>query len=166
MGLYHRLQAWLLSTRLGSAFFRRVSPPVDRFLARLTDGRHTLSGFLFPVLMLTTTGRRSGEPRHQPLVYLAEGDGFVVTGSNWGQAHHPAWTHNLVAEPRATVRLRGREIPVHARLAEGEERNRLYQRFVEFLPNYASYVDWSGDREIRVFVLRPVDRPAATEPAN
>src|SRR6187200_1585279 len=74
----------------------RVVPPVDRFLSRITGGRLVLSQALVPSLVLTTTGRRSGQPRAAPLACLPDDDGsFLVVGSNFGRQHHPAWTFNL-----------------------------------------------------------------------
>ena len=82
----------------------KVVPPLDRLLHRLTGGRVLLSRALLPGLVLTTTGRRSGQPRPTPLMCVPEPEGtWLVLGSNFGQDSHPAWTGNLLAEPRASV---------------------------------------------------------------
>src|SRR5207248_10744672 len=102
--------------------------PVDRWLFRHTRGRWSVldrSGL--PSLLLTTTGRRSGEPRTQPLLYAPDGDGYVVIGSNWGQEHHPLWTENLLRQRDATVTVDGVAAPVRATLATGAERDRLWR---------------------------------------
>jgi deazaflavin-dependent oxidoreductase (nitroreductase family) len=144
------------ATGVGSRVFRAVAPRLDRAVGRLTDGRWTVTELIAPTLVLTTTGRRSGLPREQPLLYVDVEDGWAVVGTNWGQAHHPAWTHNLLAEPSATARVRGRTTPVVARLTEGAERDELWRHFQQFGPLFPSYEERIGeDREIRLFVLEP-----------
>jgi deazaflavin-dependent oxidoreductase (nitroreductase family) len=126
--------------------------PLDRLVSKLSRGRAAALGV--PSLTITTTGRRSGEPRTQPLLYVPDGDDFVVIGSNWGQQHHPAWTVNLLAQPDAVVTLRGREIPVRGELVSGAERDRLWSRLLALWPAYAAYEDRAGGRELRIFRLR------------
>lgn len=128
--------------------------PADRLVARLTHGRVVALG-LVPSLVLTTTGRRSGQPRSTPLLYVPDGDGYVVVGSNWGRPEHPAWTYNLLAEPTATVTVGGRRIPVRARLVDGAERDRLWRLLVAEWPPYETYVRRAGTRRLRVFRLEP-----------
>ena len=90
-----------------------------------------------------------------PLIYAPDGDGFVVTASNWGQEHHPAWSANLLASAEATVALDGgREVQVRAVLAEGPERDRVWPLVTRVWPAYDTYVVRSG-RDLRVFVLTP-----------
>jgi deazaflavin-dependent oxidoreductase (nitroreductase family) len=127
--------------------------PVDRWLFRHTGGRWSALGL--QSLLLTTTGRRSGEPRTQPLLYAPDGDGYVVVGSNWGQRHHPAWTGNLLADPSASVTIRGRTTPVRARLVTGAERERLWAELVRLWPAYETYEDRAGGRDLRLFRLSP-----------
>jgi deazaflavin-dependent oxidoreductase (nitroreductase family) len=130
--------------------------PIDRWLQRKTSGRITILGrSALPTLLLTTHGRKSGLPRTVPLLYAPDGDAFVVTASNWGQQHHPAWSGNLLASSEATVSLEGgRHIPVRAALVEGPERDRVWPLVTEVWPAYDTYVERSG-RAIRVFVLTP-----------
>lgn len=133
--------------------------PVDRLVGRLTRGRVIALG-LIPSLVITTTGRRSGRPRSNPLLYVPDGDAFVVTGSNWGQSDQPAWALNLMADPRATVAVRGRRIRVRAQLASGPERDRLWRLLVTEWPAYETYVERAGGRDIHVFRLEPVEEAA------
>lgn len=133
----------------------RVMPPLDRIVHRLTRGRTTLSTLLFPTLMLTTTGRRSGLPRRQPLLYVRDGEAFVVVGSNFGQAAHPAWSANLLADPHAVVEVLGRRVEVRARLLDAEAKQRLWPQLVRVWPGFDDYVQRSG-RDIRVFALEPL----------
>jgi deazaflavin-dependent oxidoreductase (nitroreductase family) len=132
-------------------FFRWVVP-LDRTLGRLTGGR--LLGYaVVPALLLTTTGRRSGRPRTSPLLYVTDGDAYVVAGSNWGQPHHPAWALNLRADPQATTTVHGRRTAVRASLTAGAERERLWALLVREWPPYETYRRRAGDRDIMVFRL-------------
>lgn len=107
-----------------------------------------------PVLLLTTTGRKSGQQRTAPVVYLADGERMIVIGSNAGNARVPAWALNLKAKPEAEVEVGRRRIPVRARIAEGEERVDLWRKSNE---QYAGFDDYEArtDRDIAVFVLEP-----------
>jgi deazaflavin-dependent oxidoreductase (nitroreductase family) len=134
-----------------------VLVPADRLVGRLTRGRVVALGML-PSLLLTTTGRRSGQPRTNPLLYARDGEHFIVIGSNWGQPHHPAWSNNLLAHPEATVHLGGREIPVTATLATGAERERLRRLLLEVWPAYATYERHAEGRDLRIFRLDPTGR--------
>ncbi|HYH53472.1 MAG TPA: nitroreductase family deazaflavin-dependent oxidoreductase [Solirubrobacterales bacterium] len=122
---------------------------------RLTGGR--VGGKLgkAPILLLTTTGRKSGEPRTAPVLYLADGDRFVVINTNAGNAKTPAWSLNLRANPEAEVEVGRKRVKVRARLAEGEERVDLWRRHMEQYSGW-EYYETKLDREIGVFVLEPV----------
>lgn len=109
-----------------------------------------------PSMLLTTTGRRTGQPRTQPLLYAPDGDGYVVIGSNWGQQRQPAWALNLVADPRASVAVGGRRLAVRAHLATGAERERLLALLLAMWPAYETYRQRAGARELMVFRLTPV----------
>ncbi|WBB72246.1 nitroreductase family deazaflavin-dependent oxidoreductase [Micromonospora sp. WMMD1128] len=147
-----------LTRRLGHqqwfATTMRVLVPADRLIGRMTKGRVVAFG-LVPTLVLTSTGRRSGKPRSNPLLYVPDGDAYVVIGSNWGQRHHPSWTFNLLAQPAAEVDVRGRRIPVRAEQVVGADRDRLFDRLVQEWPAYRTYVQRAAGREIKVFRLTP-----------
>jgi len=134
--------------------------PLDRFVGRLTGGR-LIALNLAPCLLLTTTGRRSGQPRTSPLLYAEDGDAFIVLGSNYGQAHQPAWSGNLLANPQAEVLVKGRRVPVRATLVEGAERERLRQLMLERWPAYATYERRAAGRHLRLFRLDPVEGGSA-----
>ena len=91
------------------------------------------------LLLLTTTGAKSGEPRTTPVVYLADGESLVIFASKAGAPTNPAWYHNLLAHPTATVEVGTETFPVRTRAAEGEERDRLYERQVARAPQFADY---------------------------
>lgn len=125
-------------------------------LFRATDGRvggRLLGGL---VLLLVSTGRRTGQRRTTPLLYLPNGDRYVVVASNGGAAKHPVWWLNLEAQPEATVEVGGRGTRVRAREAEGEERARLWKSLVRMYPPYENYQKRT-DRRIPVVVLEPVE---------
>ena len=106
-----------------------------------------------PTLLLTTTGAKSGTPRHSPLIYGSAGEALVVIGSG-GNARHPNWYYNLLAQPEAAVRVAARERRVRARTAEGDERRRLWELMTELYPPYVAYQANTG-RTIPVVVLDP-----------
>jgi deazaflavin-dependent oxidoreductase (nitroreductase family) len=132
----------------------KVVPPMDRTLHRLTGGKVIVSRLLVPSLLLTTIGRRSGEPREAPLACMPGDGGWYVVGSNFGRTHHPAWTGNLMANPEATVSFEGKEHQVDARLLTDEERVEVWPRLVAVWPAYDAYVARAG-RDLRVFHLTP-----------
>ena len=107
-----------------------------------------------PVLLLTTTGRRSGRERTAPVLYLADGEHMVVIGSNAGNAHAPAWALNLKAHPDAEVQVRGVHRKVRARVAEGAERDELWRRMNDQYGGFDDYRARTG-RPIDLFVLQP-----------
>lgn len=141
----------------GSNWFLSVAPrfvpQIDRFVHKATRGRVLLTSLYLPVLLLTSTGRKSGLPRTVPIATLPDGDRWVIVGSNFGQAHHPAWSHNLLANPDATVEFKGRTYPVKAHLATSDEKAALWPRIVKVWPNFDKYSDRAGGRDLRVFIL-------------
>jgi len=107
------------------------------------------------VLILTTTGAKSGETRENPLAYTRTGDDYVVIASKGGAPTHPAWFHNLLANPEVKVEVLGETIPVRARVAEGEEHQRLYDAQAAVMPGFADY-QRKTTRKIPVVVLEPL----------
>jgi deazaflavin-dependent oxidoreductase (nitroreductase family) len=140
------------STRVGSWLIRTLTP-LDRRLLVRTRGRFTVLGPTgTPVLLLTTTGAKSGLPRTTPLVFARDGDSVVVVGSNFGQEHHPAWTGNLLKTPQAVVTIGGKDIPVTGELLEGDAAEAGYRLMTDMASTYDAYRGRT-DREIRVFRL-------------
>ena len=123
-------------------------------LYRLSGGRIGGKVGRAPVLLLTTTGRKSGQQRTAPVVYLADGDNVVVINTNAGNAKVPAWSLNLKANPEGEVERGRKRYPVRARVAEGEERERLWRAHNE---QYAGFDDYQEKlaREASVIVLEP-----------
>ncbi len=107
-----------------------------------------------PLLLLHTTGAKSGQARVNPVMYLADGDNDVVFASKGGAPTSPDWYHNLVANPRASIEVGDKTIKVVARLAEGDERERLFSRQKELYPGFADY-EAKTTRQIPVVILEP-----------
>jgi deazaflavin-dependent oxidoreductase (nitroreductase family) len=129
-------------------------------LYRLSGGRLGGKVNRAPVLLLTTTGRKSGRKRTAPVVYLADGGNVVVIDTNAGNARIPAWSLNLKANPEAEIEIGRRRTQVRARVAEGEERSDLWRRHNEQYAGFDFYKT-KLDREISVIVLEPRSAPAA-----
>jgi len=127
---------------------------IHRAVYRASGGRVGARLAGLDMLLLTTTGRKSGEPRTQPLACFADGDDWVVVASNGGQDHHPAWFLNLEACPDAHIQVGSEQRAVRAQVAEGAERARLWPWLVERNPIYGRYAKRTG-RRIPVVVLRP-----------
>jgi deazaflavin-dependent oxidoreductase (nitroreductase family) len=104
------------------------------------------------ILLLTTKGRKTGEPRTTPLIYAQEGDRYVIVASKGGAPEHPGWYRNIEKEPSVELQVLGEVFPAHARTAEGEERERLWRRANEVWRHYDEYAT-KTDREIPVVVL-------------
>jgi F420H(2)-dependent quinone reductase len=123
-------------------------------LYRLSGGRIGGKVGRAPVLLLTTIGRKSGQERTAPVVYLADGENVVVINTNAGNARVPAWSLNLGANPEAEVEIGRKRRKVRARVAEGEERTELWRKHNE---QYAGFDDYQEqlDREASVIVLEP-----------
>jgi deazaflavin-dependent oxidoreductase (nitroreductase family) len=125
-------------------------------LYRATGGRIGGKVGKGPVLLLTTTGRKSGEKRTAPVLYLEDDGGLSVINTNAGNIRVPAWSLNLDANPEAEVQVRGKKIAVRARAAEGEERAELWRKHNQ---QYAGFDDYEeilpDDRPITVYVLEP-----------
>ncbi|KAB8197128.1 nitroreductase family deazaflavin-dependent oxidoreductase [Nonomuraea phyllanthi] len=107
-----------------------------------------------PLLLLTTTGARTGRRHTNPAVYLRDGERVLVFASNAGAAHHPAWYHNVLADPRVLVELGEERFAARAVPLEGEERDRLYARQAAIDPAFAAYQE-KTDRVIPVIALHP-----------
>jgi deazaflavin-dependent oxidoreductase (nitroreductase family) len=123
---------------------------------RANEGR---AGGMFegmPMLLLHHTGSRSGTTRVNPLAYLKDGDRYVIFASKGGAPTNPDWYHNLKSHPEVTIEVGTDTIPVIAREATGDERERLFSTQAELMPQFAEYAQ-KTDRVIPVIVLTPAD---------
>lgn len=174
-----RLIQKVSSTRAFARIAPHVIPVMDRTVHRLTRGRVMLSAQMLPGLVLTVRGARSGQLRTVPLACMprwrpqggpreeshdGRPDGpqggprkglpesWILVGSNFGRAGHPAWTANLLGCPDAVVSWKGQDVRVRARLLQGGERAEVWEEALRFWPPYATY-QARIEREIRLFRL-------------
>jgi deazaflavin-dependent oxidoreductase (nitroreductase family) len=119
-----------------------------------SDGRegYTMRGV--PTLVLTTTGRRSGEPRSAPLMFGRDGENYVMVASLGGSSTDPYWSRNLCADPEVGLQVKAQHLHGRARVARGDERARLWRMMSAVFPTYDSY-QARTDREIPVVVVEP-----------
>lgn len=142
----------------GSWVFARVAHRIDRPVYRLTKGRHTFASLIsgLPVVMLTTTGAKTGAPRTVPLLGIPDGSGVAVIASNFGQYRHPGWYHNLRARPEAEIAVDGVRQRVRAVAIEGERRERIWAQGLRAYPGFDQYERRASHRHITVFALDPI----------
>lgn len=150
-----RLVRRVIATRPVAWALARTMRHLDAAVFRASGGRATASTFFtgLPILTLTTTGAKSGEPRRVTLVGIPDGERLILIASNWGQATHPAWYHNLRANPTVTVTIRGATQTCTARELSGAEREAAWARAVALYPGYAGYATRTGGRTIPVMML-------------
>jgi deazaflavin-dependent oxidoreductase (nitroreductase family) len=147
--------------RLRGTAFARAYARAHAKLYALTGGRvgaaiHVASGPRPPVLLLETTGRRSGERRTTPLIYLTDGRDMIVIAANAGHPQHPAWWLNLTADPRATVQRGGERRDVVATEVEGARRVELWRRFAAMYAGLEAY-QAQATRRFPVVALTPAE---------
>jgi deazaflavin-dependent oxidoreductase (nitroreductase family) len=152
---FHKLVRRFAASGPGSWLFARIAHHLDRPIHRLTHGRHTLGSALtgLPVVMLTTTGARTGRPRTVPILGIPFSGGVAVIASNFGQHRHPAWYYNLRAHPDARVVIDGVSRPVRAVEAHGERRAEIWREGLRVYPGFSQYERRASHRQISVFVL-------------
>ena len=140
-----------------SKVFQKTMYAIDRPIYRWSRGRVTVPSIVagLPVVMLTTTGAKSGEPREMPLLGVPHDDDIAIIGSNYGTQRTPGWVYNLEADPSATVGYGEREVDVVARPAHEDEYERVFEQAATWYSGYARYRERAAHREIRVFVLEP-----------
>ncbi|MGR8948391.1 MAG: nitroreductase family deazaflavin-dependent oxidoreductase [Gammaproteobacteria bacterium] len=106
-----------------------------------------------PTLLLMTTGRKSGKESIMPLLYGAVEGGYAIIASKGGDPKHPGWYHNLMAQGEVGVKVANDEFTATTRVAEGEERSKIWDQMVTMYPPFGDYQKRAGDREIPVVVL-------------
>lgn len=153
----------LASTPAVSRFNARILPTLDRLVLRFTAGRTSLSEIAAgtPVIVLTTRGARSGEPRASHLLGIPLGDTLALIGTNFAEARTPSWVHNLLVHPRATVTYRRSQVVVRAREVSGIEYEQVFATAALIYPGYGAYRARLTNRVPKVFVLEP-DTTATT----
>lgn len=152
----------LLTTGLGSAIHRVVISPLDAPLMRLSRGRVHFAKGTIPLVLLRTTGARSGVQRDVPLGYFTDGDDVILIASNYGQAKHPGWYYNLLKHPKCELFANGRSDSSGSFVAhptDGADHDRLFALAERYASNFATYAaNTNGIRTIPVLRLTP-DNP-------
>jgi deazaflavin-dependent oxidoreductase (nitroreductase family) len=155
----HALQR-TASTRAGSWLFQRTLYRIDRPLHRWTQGRITLPGMAtgLPVIMLTTTGAKSGLPRTMPVAGIPFGDDLVILGTNYAQQNTPGWVFNLLKDPQATVAWKSTSVPVNAALVGSDRMDEVWQAAGRVYVGFPKYRErTSGSRQVQAFWLCRAD---------
>lgn len=160
MGVYGRFMLGVIKRAEAVPVMHNVLVPLDRTLFRATKGRASLAHIgagrsqVMQNLLLTTVGRKSGKRRDSPVLFLDHEGGYVVVGSRYGTEQHPGWTYNLLADPQATVIVRGRTERVTARRLREEELQALWPQLLRIYPAWQDYRERTT-REFRAFHLTP-----------
>ncbi|MDG1924965.1 MAG: nitroreductase/quinone reductase family protein [Pseudomonadales bacterium] len=155
-----RLLQWMLnisSTALGGRLFVALLSPIDRWLLLKTNGLVSIASFGTPTLLLTTLGRKTGQPRATPLMYLSDSQQpmlLYVIGSSGGRPAMPAWVLNLRANPEVLVTRNGLIQDYQARALYGDQHRAIWQRFIRFNPGFTRY-EGRLTRSIPIIELTP-----------
>ncbi len=154
---WHSLVTPITSSAIGSRLSAKIAPALDQLIYRKSNGRTTLSSMLagVPVILVTTTGAKTGQSRTIPLLGIPDGENIILIASNWGGKKNPAWYYNLKANPEATVTLNGQNVVYIAREVTGEKRERCWARATAVYPGYNAYKKRADGRIIPVLLLKP-----------
>lgn len=137
----------------------QIMSKVNTWLYRASGGR---LGAKFthgaPVFLLITKGRKSGEPRTAPLIYIQDGDDYLLVASKGGMSHHPAWYLNLEANPDCEIEIGSQRLPMHAKRVSDEEKKTLWPKLCEVYPDYD---DYQARTERNIPVVRLTQRTAS-----
>ena len=153
-----RLLLKFTSSLFGASIASRVLHRFDKTILKLTKNRKSLTSMLsgIPVVVLTSTGAKSGLLRTVPLLGVVKGKDIFLIASNWGQAKHPAWYYNLKANPKVHISYEGNDGDYISRDATEAEREAYWEEAVHMYPGYANYKKRITTREIPMFILSPV----------
>lgn len=153
----------MTTTQRARRIFMLAADRTTQVVYRLSGGRVGGKQLRYAILLLHATGRKSGQMRTHALMYIRDGERYVVCASNYGAPQHPGWYLNLLAQPRAWIEAGPRRLEVLAEIATGDERERLWRRFVVARPQTAGYQRDAAGRELPMVILHPIS-PAAGEP--
>jgi deazaflavin-dependent oxidoreductase (nitroreductase family) len=143
-----------ISTYFLSKYLHRM----DTVVLNWTQGKKNLTQMFtgLPVVVITTTGAKSGNTRTIPLAGIPDGEKIILVPTHFGQHNYPAWYYNLLANPKARLGQNGYSSEYIARIANQDEWGDYWNLAVHYYPGYQSYLERSGDRDIPLFVLEPV----------
>jgi deazaflavin-dependent oxidoreductase (nitroreductase family) len=148
-----RFIVWLSTNPVATWLIKRVASPLDPLIFKATNGRFTSMGPpAMPMLTLTAIGRKSGEPRSVQLACLERDGDFLVVASAMGQQQHPAWRHNIEANPEVQLQLRGERFTARAQLLTDSEKEAVWNEIRQAIPQMDVY-ETRTDRNIGVFRL-------------
>jgi len=158
---WHRSIQKLAATSFGLWLLPKTLHRIDSFLFKLTKNSLSLTALLagLPVILLTTTGAKSGQVRQNPLTAIADGPKLILIASYFGSLRHPSWYYNLAANPTAQVSFRHQAATYHARQAIGSERDRYWQMAKDLYAGFSLYERTAGERKIPIMVLEPITPP-------
>lgn len=142
-------------TEAGRWWLINIAPKLDPLVYRLSGGHFT--SVPLPMLFLTHTGARSGRKSTTPLVYFTDGEDAIVVASNYGRKKHPAWYHNVKANPEVELTVAGRTCRYRAEVTSDEDRERLWKIVVQITKAYDDYVERADGRTIQVIRLSPLE---------
>lgn len=148
--------SWAARKRPVTWFLVNIGNKIDPPLMRLSGGR-VKSTIHAPTVVLAHTGARSGQKRRTPLAYFTDSDDVVLIASRGGHRNHPAWYHNVIANPEIELWTKGGGGRYRAKEAKGKERQRLWDLATTFYPGFARYQERAGERRIPVVVCSPQD---------
>ena len=158
MGVYERTLEKIARMPIGDWYMKKIAPRLDPPLLRLTGGRVS-SVYPVPVMLLTTTGAKTGQPRTLPLLYIADGDHLILIASNYGKTSHPAWYRNLLTNPKAEVLAGSRSgMYTASEVTDATERDRAWDLALDMYAGYGDYEGRAGDRTIPLIRLDRVAR--------
>ena len=154
---WHALFRKMGGTSWGATLSSQIMHRADKPIYQWSNGRITLTAILvgLPVIKLTTTGAKSGQPRTIPLTCIPDDDNLILIASNWGGDKHPGWYHNLTAHPDVIVTLNNVPQPYVAQEVFGDEREACWQTAVSIYPGYNTYAERVNKRNIPVIRLSP-----------
>ncbi|MGA2502824.1 MAG: nitroreductase family deazaflavin-dependent oxidoreductase [Anaerolineales bacterium] len=138
-----------------NGFPLKVFMAMNIFAIRISRGRIGSQLGTQTILLLHSDGKKSGRHYITPIAYFFKDSFYFLVGSNWGKEYNAGWYHNLLAHPRTTIEVRGKTIPVEARLAEGAQYDLLWKYAIEHHPPYLHYMEMTT-RHIPIMVLQPV----------
>lgn len=152
---FQRAVASFFGSRPGAWLGKWLVPLFDKITLKLTGGKSSASDWLagLPPVWLITTGAKTGALRRHPLYGFPVEDDLAIIGSNFGQERHPAWVHNLLSNPEATVEYQSYVLAIRARRATDKEAAEAWRYATNVYPGYAKYRKRAAPRDIQVFIL-------------
>jgi deazaflavin-dependent oxidoreductase (nitroreductase family) len=155
-GLWMSSLSWIARQPPMTWFLVNIGNKIDPYLMRATGGRLKTT-FNAPTVLLTHTGAKSGKKRTTPLAYFTDRDNVVLIASRGGHREHPAWYHNVIANPEVELWTKGGGGRYRAKEAKGNQRTRLWKLATGYYPGFAKYQERAGDRRIPVILCAPQD---------